>query len=117
MRVLFFAAVFFLAPFSAPPRPPPQIFKQRLLLLSVFLFSFSFLFFPPAGGKKLKLKPPILVPLAVYAYYCIRFVYGRAAVVAPVAGEEETQSEEQLSALRDNLARKGKNSYYYAHNR
>ncbi|CAM9382065.1 unnamed protein product [Ectocarpus sp. 12 AP-2014] len=31
--------------------------------------------------------------------------------------QEEQQTEEQLSALRENLARKGKNSYYYAHDR
>ncbi|CAB1102818.1 unnamed protein product [Ectocarpus sp. CCAP 1310/34] len=43
-----------------------------------------------------------------------------AAVPAGDDGSEtpqQQQTEEQLSALRENLARKGKNSYYYAHDR
>ncbi|CAN0335170.1 unnamed protein product [Pylaiella littoralis] len=37
---------------------------------------------------------------------------------APVEGGEVAETEEeQLSALRESLARKGKNSYYYAHGR
>eukprot|EP00903_Cladosiphon_okamuranus_P015675 g14473.t1 len=37
-------------------------------------------------------------------------------IADPVDGET-AQTEEQMSALRENLARKGKNSYYYAHDR
>jgi hypothetical protein len=32
-----------------------------------------------------------------------------------VSGADIEQTEEQLSALRENIQRKGNNSYYYAH--
>lgn len=50
---------------------------------------------------------PFVVPLLQLAFF---FAAG------PVEGEA-AQTEEQMSALRENLARKGKNSYYYAHGR
>lgn len=44
---------------------------------------------------------------------CVRFC---SLADAPAEGGA-VQAETQPSALRDNLARKGKNSYYYAHTR
>lgn len=40
----------------------------------------------------------------------------RIFAAGPVEGKN-AQTEAQLSALRENLARKGRNSYYYAHGR
>lgn len=38
-----------------------------------------------------------------------------AAAEAPTATEEVTEVEEERSALQDNIERKGKNAYYFAH--
>lgn len=49
----------------------------------------------------------------------VYILFVNAAIAVEGGGGEtaETEEEQQLSALRENLARKGKNSYYYAHGR
>ena len=53
---------------------------------------------------------PMVAPLLQPVFFFARMLAG------PDEGEV-AQTEEQMSALRENLARKGKNSYYYAHGR
>ena len=52
----------------------------------------------------------MVAPLLQPVFFFARMLAG------PDEGEV-AQTEEQMSALRENLARKGKNSYYYAHGR